>query len=49
MQGGPHENTISAIAVALGEALHADFKGYATAVRDNARALSSALKDLGYR
>ena len=48
VQGGPHENTISAIAVAMGEALRPDFKQYEERVRGNARALADALIKRGY-
>jgi len=45
MQGGPHENTIAGIAVALQEALQSDFKNYAKAVVDNARVLAEQLSE----
>lgn len=48
VQGGPHENTIAAIAVALGEALLPSFKQYEEKVRNNARALADALMKRGY-
>jgi glycine hydroxymethyltransferase len=42
-QGGPHNNTIAAIAVALKQVASPAWKQYAGAVIDNARALSAAL------
>ncbi|EGG19806.1 serine hydroxymethyltransferase [Cavenderia fasciculata] len=47
-QGGPHENTIAGIAVALGEAKSSEFKSYAGQVRRNAAAMATALKQRGY-
>ncbi len=49
MQGGPHENAIAGIAVALHEAAQPAFKKYATQVIKNAAALSGELKRLGWR
>lgn len=49
MQGGPHENAIAAIAVALGEAMTPKFKTYATQVVKNATALAEELRTLGWR
>ena len=49
MQGGPHENAIAGIAVALHEAAQPAFKKYAVQVVKNADALSSELKRLGWR
>lgn len=46
--GGPHENNIGAVAVALKEAMSLDFKKYAKQVVKNARALSEELKNLGW-
>jgi len=43
LQGGPHMNTISAIAVALGKALEPEFKDYATQVLKNAKVLAETL------
>jgi glycine hydroxymethyltransferase len=48
LQGGPHNHTTAAIAVALKEAAQPEFKTYATAVVANAKALASALLDRGY-
>ncbi len=47
-QGGPHNNTIAAIAVALGQAATPEFSAWAKAVRSNASALASSLASLGY-
>jgi len=47
-QGGPHENVIAAVAVALREAATLEFKEYAAQVRKNAVALSEALKGMGH-
>eukprot|EP01111_Echinosteliopsis_oligospora_P005896 TRINITY_DN1964_c0_g1_i1.p1 TRINITY_DN1964_c0_g1~~TRINITY_DN1964_c0_g1_i1.p1 ORF type:complete len:460 (-),score=153.28 TRINITY_DN1964_c0_g1_i1:41-1420(-) len=49
IQGGPHENAIAAIAVALKEAASPEFKTYASQVRKNAHALAEALKSKGYK
>ncbi|MDP2587712.1 MAG: serine hydroxymethyltransferase [bacterium] len=50
LQGGPHENTIAAIAVALHQAAQPDFKEYGRQVVANARALAEHLqKDFGYK
>jgi glycine hydroxymethyltransferase len=48
LQGGPHNHTTAAIAVALGEALEPSFGLYAHAVVQNARALAAALLDRGF-
>ena len=47
LQGGPLEHVIAAKAVALGEALSPEFKTYARAVLDNARALAASLAASG--
>lgn len=49
LQGGPHINTIAAVAVALNEARSVDFKKYARQVVKNARALAKELSRLGWR
>lgn len=49
MQGGPHENQIAAVAVALGEAMKPEFKKYAAQVVKNAQVLAGELKKLGWR
>jgi glycine hydroxymethyltransferase len=48
LQGGPHDHTTAAIAVALHEAAQPDFRGYAHQVVANARALAEALTARGY-
>ncbi len=49
MQGGPHENAIAAIAVALHEASQPAFKSYAKQIVKNTAALALELKYLGWR
>ncbi len=49
LQGGPLEHVIAGKAVAFGEALRPEFKLYAHAVVDNARALAAALEAGGVR
>ncbi len=49
VQGGPHEHTIAAKAVAFGEALRPEFRTYAENVVENARILADALAGYGYR
>ncbi len=49
LQGGPHEHTIAAKAVAFAEALKPDFKVYAEQIVVNARQLAQSLIDLDYR
>jgi len=49
LQGGPHENQIAAVAVALKEASAPAFKKYATQVVKNASVLADELKKLGWR
>jgi glycine hydroxymethyltransferase len=48
-QGGPHNNTIAALGVALVEAMTPEFKAYQTAVRANARVLGETLMARGYK
>ena len=48
LQGGPLMHVIAAKAVAFGEALRPDFKLYARAVVENARALAERLKGHGF-
>src|SRR6185295_14500602 len=48
-QGGPHNNTIAAIAVALKQVATPEFKQYAKQVRANAKALGEALTGYGYK
>ncbi len=47
LQGGPLMHVIAAKAVALGEALRPEFKGYARAIVDNAKALAARLGERG--
>jgi glycine hydroxymethyltransferase len=48
LQGGPHNHTTAAIAVALKEASAPAFSGYAYQVVENAKALAAALTERGY-
>ena len=48
LQGGPHNHTTAAIAVALKEAARPDFAEYARRVVANAKALAAALLERGY-
>ncbi|MCK4340946.1 MAG: serine hydroxymethyltransferase [Phycisphaerae bacterium] len=48
-QGGPLMHTITAKAVAFGEALRPDFKEYQQQIVNNAQALAEGLKSHGYR
>jgi glycine hydroxymethyltransferase len=48
LQGGPHENTIAAIAVALREAASPEFAEYIRQVKRNAQTLAEALTSRGY-
>jgi glycine hydroxymethyltransferase len=48
LQGGPHNHTTAAIAVALREAAQPAFSGYAHQVVANSQALAAALLDRGY-
>jgi len=47
-QGGPHNNTIAAIAVALKQAATPGFKQYAKLVRENCNALAACLTSMGH-
>ena len=47
MQGGPLMHVIAGKAVAFGEALQPEFKGYAAAVIENAQAMADELMTLG--
>ena len=49
LQGGPHNHTTAAIAVALHEASTPAFRAYAHQVVENARALAAGLVDEGFR
>ncbi len=48
LQGGPHDHTTAAIAVALHEAAQPSFRDYAHQVVANAKALAAALTERGY-
>ncbi|MFD9702606.1 serine hydroxymethyltransferase [Lentzea sp. NPDC059081] len=48
LQGGPHDHTTAAIAVALHEASQPEFREYAHTVVANAKALAGALLDRGF-
>lgn len=48
LQGGPHNHTTAAIAVALGEAAKPEFREYAQGVVANAKALAEALLERGF-
>jgi len=43
LQGGPHENTIAAVAVALAEATRPEFKAYGQQIVKNAKVLAQTL------
>lgn len=45
LQGGPHENVIAAIAVALHEAMEPSFQSYGERVLENAKALERVFKE----
>jgi glycine hydroxymethyltransferase len=49
LQGGPHDHTTAAIAVAAREAAEPSFKAYAAAIVANAQALGAALATRGFR
>lgn len=48
-QGGPHNHTITALAVALKQAQTPEFKQYQEQVIKNAKALEASFKELGYK
>ncbi|SMB89504.1 serine hydroxymethyltransferase [Deinococcus hopiensis] len=48
-QGGPLEHVIAGKAVAFGEALKPEFRGYAAQIIKNAQALAAAFQERGYR
>ncbi|MHC4291729.1 MAG: serine hydroxymethyltransferase, partial [Planctomycetota bacterium] len=48
MQGGPHMNTISAVAIALGESMVPEFASYAAQVVANAKRLAEKLMGYGF-
>src|SRR5512135_1035637 len=49
LQGGPHNHTTAAIAVAAKEAAHPSFKVYAERIVENAKALGEALVERGFK
>jgi glycine hydroxymethyltransferase len=48
LQGGPHDHTTAAIAVALKEAASPEFRAYAHQIVANSKALAAALIERGY-
>jgi glycine hydroxymethyltransferase len=48
LQGGPHDNTIAAVGVALKEALKPEFKDYQQQVLNNCQTLCTYLQNKGY-
>ncbi|CAG7556643.1 uncharacterized protein FIESC28_03033 [Fusarium coffeatum] len=48
-QGGPHNHTITALAVALKQAASPDFKAYQEKVVSNAKTLENTFKTLGHK
>lgn len=48
LQGGPHNNTIAALAVCFKEAMTEEFRQYARQIVANAKALAEALVDRGF-
>jgi len=48
LQGGPHNHTTAALAVAAKEALQPEFKAYAASVVANAKALAESLAERGF-
>jgi glycine hydroxymethyltransferase len=48
LQGGPHDNTTAAIAIALREAAAPEFAAYAHAIVANAKSLAEALLERGF-
>ena len=49
LQGGPHNETTAAIAIAAAEALQPEFKQYGRQIRLNALTLAKALQDVGLK
>ncbi len=49
LQGGPHENNIAGVAVALKEAMSPAYKKYAKQIVKNAQTLAKELQKLGWR
>jgi glycine hydroxymethyltransferase len=48
LQGGPHNNNIAGVALALEEALQPDYRIYCQTVIDNAQSLAKALQSRGF-
>ena len=48
LQGGPHNHTISGLAVALKQAASPEFKQYQIQVLKNTQAMAKKFQDLGY-
>jgi glycine hydroxymethyltransferase len=48
LQGGPHENTIAGVGVALKEAAAPDFRDYGHQIVSNAKALAAELRERGF-
>src|SRR6185295_13421317 len=48
LQGGPHENTIAGVGVALNEAAQPDFRDYGHQIVANAKALAAELRERGF-
>ncbi len=48
LQGGPHNHTTAALAVAFKQAATAEFKTYAHAIVDNAKALAAGMLERGF-
>ncbi len=48
LQGGPHENTIAGVGVALKEAATPDFREYGRQIVANAKALAAELRERGF-
>ena len=48
-QGGPHDHTTAAIAVALNESLKPEFRDYASQIVKNSKALAKSLMDNGVK
>jgi len=49
LQGGPHNHTTAAIAVAMNEVLSDEFKEYAKQIKKNAKVFSEELIKMGYK
>jgi glycine hydroxymethyltransferase len=47
LQGGPHMNTVAAVAITLGKALEPEFREYGAGVLRNAKALARGLMERG--